>query len=373
VKKRIYCAMAALAIGATLMTGCATKCAKRSTEWVMATENPEVLDRNHAPDWVRGLTPQSERSIYFVGRSDDSIACLSERDAIQSARTDIHDQIRQRLAPRNVGEIGQTASMAVDSGTCNDCRRPLPATETVVETPCNSPCLHSSVAGPGDCVSRSHCGSCATTALDRGQQVDVISKCDSCSGTHAFIATRRANCASCPTLVHAVSADHRPPDYLPHDARIARDINVFNVGIDSVMPALLSQLQEETVYFENVRLVAEVNRSGRNSNASAVATGVKGHRAWLLCSIPRAEFSGIATEFRGRYEELYDMTLEWTVEDRQRRVEWETNDRRTELEWKEEERAWNREDEIVTRDHTITLDKDRHPMPGRRFGVVGSQ
>jgi hypothetical protein len=67
------------------------------------------------------------------------------------------------------------------------------------------------------------------------------------------------------------------------------------------------------------------------------------------------------------------MTLEWTVEDRQRRVEWETNDRRTELEWKEEERAWNREDEIVTRDHTITLDKDRHPMPGRRFSVVGSQ
>jgi hypothetical protein len=101
--------------------------------------------------------------------------------------------------------------------------------------------------------------------------------------------------------------------------------------------------------------------------------GTLGHRSWILSSIPRAEFSGIATEFRGRYEELYDMTLEWSVEDRQRRVEWETNDRRTELEWKEEERAWNREDEIVTRDHTITLDKDRHPMPGRRFGVVGSQ
>jgi hypothetical protein len=154
---------------------------------------------------------------------------------------------------------------------------------------------------------------------------------------------------------------------------MARDVNVLNVGIDSVMPALLAQLQEETAYFEKVRRTVAGNRSGRNSRSTVVVTDVKGYRAWLLCSIPRSEFAEIAKEFRGRYEELYGMTLEWTVEDRQRRIEWETNDRRAELEWKEEERAWNREDEIISRDHSITLDKDRHPMPGRRFRVVGSQ
>ena len=370
-KKRIYCAMAALAVGTTLMTGCA----KKSTEWVMAKQatTTPILDRPAAPNWVRGLTPQSEQRIYFVGRSDDAVTCLSERDAIQGARNDIHDQIRQRLAPRNVGEVGQTVSMVVDSGTCDDCGRPMPANKTAVETPCNAPCLHSSVKGPGDCVSRSHCGSCVTTALDSGHSVDVVSKCGSCNDTHAFTAVRQANCATCPTLVHAVSADHRPPDYLPHNVRMARDLNVFNVGIDSVMPALLSQLQEETAYFEVVQVVGAAQGSTRNNNVNVVATRATGHKAWLLCSIPRAEFMEIADEFRSRYGLLYDMTLEWTVEDRQRRIDWETNARRTELDWKQEERAWNREDEIITRDHTITLDKDRHPMPGRRFTAVGSQ
>jgi hypothetical protein len=35
----------------------------------------------------------------------------------------------------------------------------------------------------------------------------------------------------------------------------------------------------------------------------------------------------------------------------------------------DEERAWNREDENVTRAHTIEIDKDRHYLPGRRFTV----
>ena len=33
----------------------------------------------------------------------------------------------------------------------------------------------------------------------------------------------------------------------------------------------------------------------------------------------------------------------------------------------EEERLWNREDEIITRAHTIEIDKDRQTLPGRRF------
>lgn len=333
-KKRIYIAMAALAAGTMLTVGCA----KKSTEWVMAegvvyadgeAEIGRPWDRPNAPDWVRGLTPQSDSRIYFVGRSNDSFDNLSEYDALQSARHDIDQQIRDRLKPEQLGNSSQKVDINVDSGTCSDCGHQL------------------STANPN------------------------------------------SNCASCLTLVHAVNDGHRSPDYLPHDTRIARDLNVFNVGVDSVMPALLSQLQEETVYFELVwwvefeaskQKVAFAARDGRKTVTVAgekgkliMEVGNLGHRAWILSSIPREEFSEIATEFRGRYEELYDMALDWTVEDRQRRVEWETNDRRTELERQAEERAWNREDEIITRDHTITLDKDRHPMPGRRFGVVGSQ
>ncbi|MDG1837866.1 MAG: hypothetical protein P8I91_03590 [Phycisphaerales bacterium] len=367
-KKRLYIAMAALAAGTMLTVGCA----KKSTDWVMANTTP-VLDRPEAPDWVRGLTPKSDSRIYFVGRSDDGITCLSERDAIQSARNDIHDQVRQRLAPRNVGTVGQIAHMSTDSGTCVDCSTPMPLIRTAIQAPCNAPCLHASVAGPGDCVSRTHCGPCTPSALNSGKSVEVVSNCGSCDGAHAFSARRRADCASCPTLVHAVNADHRVADYPSYDDRMDRDLNVFNVGLDSVMPALLSQLQEETAYFEEVRTTAAAKRNSRSTPEWGAVTGVNGYKAWLLCSIPREEFLSIATDFRSRYEDLYRMTLEWTIEDRSRRIDLETASRRVELDRQAEERAWNREDEIIARDHTITLDKDRHPMPGRRFGVVGSQ
>jgi len=174
---------------------------------------------------------------------------------------------------------------------------------------------------------------------------------------------------------------------------MARDLNVFNVGLDSIMPALLAQLQEETVYFEGVTVqtasighnsgVAAVSGcangdtvwgGGAQENCEATIDGkTKAYRAWLLCSIPRAEFMTISGEFRDRYDDLYEKTLEWTIEDRDRRVDWEAEARMIDIKRQEEERAWNREDEIVTRDHTITLDKDRHPLPGRRFSVVGSQ
>ena len=81
----------------------------------------------------------------------------------------------------------------------------------------------------------------------------------------------------------------------------------------------------------------------------------------------------IANGFRDRYEEIYDLSLARSEEDRDRRISYEDQSLRAELKRQDEERSWNREDEIITRDHTITLDKDRHPMPGRRFTAVGSQ
>lgn len=352
-KKRTDTVLLALGLGAMALVGCAK--AKAPCNWQMASASapPVIHDRPEAPDWVRGLTPQSNNTIYFVGRSDDACSALSERDAMQSARNDIHDQIRQRLAPRNVGTTGQAGRMMVDSGTCIDCGSPMPkAAHTPVEQPCNAPCLQAGT-NLSKCASRSHCNPCGRKALKRGSAVEIESSCGSCNQFHLFVASRDADCQSCPTLVHAVNADHRAPDYLPYSSTpMDRDINVFNVGLDSVMPALLAHLQEETAYLEH---------------------DGAGDRAWLLCSIPRAEFLSIANEFRSRYEQLYDMTLGWSIDDRERRIEWETTDRRTELEWKMEERAWNREDEVVARDHTISLDKDRHPLPGRRFSVSGSQ
>ena len=345
----------------------ATGCGDRAVSWEMSSAS-QMLDRPQAPDWVRGLTPQSESRIYFVGRSDDAVTCLSERDAVQSARSDIHDQIRQRLAPSNLGTVGQVATMSTDSGSCLGCDATVDLVRTAVQKPCNSPCLHSSVSSPNDCVSRTYCGSCTPHSVNDGQPVEFVAPCGSCEGSHAFIAQRQADCASCPTLVHAVNADHRIGDYLPYDKGIGRDLYVFNVGIDSVMPALLSQLQEETVYLEQGATNAVVSTRRRVASAST-----SGHRAWLLCSIPRAEFQEITQEFRGRYMELYDMALGWSVEDRTRRIAMELLDRKTELGWMEVERQWNREDEIIARDHTITLDKDRHPLPGRRFSINGSR
>ena len=86
-----------------------------------------------APNWVKGKVPFNDPGkIYFVGRSaipdaprsasslaslagallNDSsnrvgYTMLDERQALQSARNDVYDQMRQLLAPRSAGTLGQ--------------------------------------------------------------------------------------------------------------------------------------------------------------------------------------------------------------------------------------------------------------------------
>lgn len=91
------------------------------------------------------------------------------------------------------------------------------------------------------------------------------------------------------------------------------------------------------------------------------------YKCWMLCSIPAVEFYSIAEDFRGKYEDLYELSLERTQQDRMRRISIEDENRLISIERQNEEREWNRDDEIITRAHTIEIDKDRQALPGRRF------
>jgi hypothetical protein len=132
-------------------------CKGRGSNWRLheqkqITQMP--MSNEASPDWVKGIVPQSESRIFFVGRSrtpdtpknldgyynirkngkslnenahlynhppkeaavleydrfyrDPSqrtgFTVMDERDAVQSAREDILDQMQQRLAPRNMSE-----------------------------------------------------------------------------------------------------------------------------------------------------------------------------------------------------------------------------------------------------------------------------
>jgi len=171
--------------------------------------------------------------------------------------------------------------------------------------------------------------------------------------------------------VSRVVRRNRTNDFLPIDlGGPARDINLVNLGIDSVMPAMLAALEEEQVYFEKWRV-----HEGDDYFEDPFAEGNDewfSYKAWILFSIPREEFGMLASEFRVRYETLLDRSLQLAEEDRLRRIELENRSMELQLLWQQQERDWNREDEVIARDHAIDLDLDRVHLPGRRFSVVGS-
>lgn len=268
---------------------------------------------------------------------------MDERDAIQSARTDVQDQILQRLMPRNFGTTGQTVSQNMDVGTCLHCEQSIGMVSTATQARCNEPCYRS----PSAAWTNAAQGLCSTCAAKVGsnQPTEFM---PGTTGSHSPVPTAS-------TLFSQMVADYRRPDYLPMlDGQIARDINVFNLGIDSVMPALMAQLQEEKTYFEKW----------------AVKDAWMSYKCWILCAIPRSEFMKIADEFRSRYESLYQTAIERIDADRDRRIILEDAKIKQELEWQAEERRWNRDDELTALDHMRELDKDREPLPGRRFRVT---
>ncbi|MBT4530877.1 MAG: hypothetical protein HOC27_06690 [Phycisphaerae bacterium] len=316
---------------------------------------PVALFGADAPDWVRGNIPDSESRIFFVGRSDDPRwygyqgyvrdnryvnrneswyyptyfnGWTSEREAVSSARDDIYDQIRQRLAPRNVGNSSNLVVNNMDSGTCADCGTAIQVFRTGVIV-CNDTCSHS-----GNTCRSKRIGSSGNNSYY-------------CQDCHSSV----AHCSGCATIVHAVTQLNRTPDHLnAAEISLSRDINTLNINVDAMMPSLAAYLSEDELYFEQ-------------------RVGWHEFKCWMLCSIPAAEFYAIAEDFREKYETQYDLAQMRSDQDRTRRMTAEDEARLITIQRQDEERAWNREDENVTRAHTIEIDKDRHYLPGRRFTV----
>ena len=304
--------------------------------------DPVSMFDEDAPEWVRGQIPTGDGRLYFVGRSNDpkifgyqgyarsnpNLAIkeernyypnyfnsyTTERDAVSSARDDVYDQIRQRLAPRNVGNASNYVVGNIDSGTCTDCGDSIPVSRTSVIV-CNDGACHSEGHSEGTCESTN----------------------------------TSAKCSGCATIVHSVTQLNRTPDHLySADFVLDRDINILNINVDSMMPSLAAYMTEDELYFES--------RAGWNE-----------FKCWMLCSIPADEFYKIAEDFRDKYEEEYEVAKMRSDEDRIRRIKLENEARIITLQRQEQERVWNREDELVTRSHTIQIDRDRHYLPGRRF------
>jgi 5-methylcytosine-specific restriction endonuclease McrA len=383
--------MVAAAVGGmAAMTGCGSNWRVHEARPIMG--KPSTAN---APDWVQGHIPMAEDRIFFIGRSHTpdihraalqdgewgtsqhrrtpptrvGYTVMDERDAVQSARNDVYDQVRQRLQPRNVGTVGQVVTSSIDSGTCTDCGTTISLVVTPHQAACNEPCLRSPMTTWPSSASTGKCGPCSPPGSDQATQ--FVGSCSGCNDAHVFEVGADGQCVACTTCTSSLAASHRVPDYLSVNGQLARDLNVMNIGLESVMPALLAHLQEEEIHFEKWH-VHEGNDSWGRPFAEGRDEWVS-YKCWILCSIPREDYMLIANGFRDRYEEIYDLSLARSEEDRDRRISYEDQSLRAELKRQDEERSWNREDEIITRDHTITLDKDRHPMPGRRFTAVGSQ
>ena len=329
---------------------------------------PRPMFNDNAPEWVQGVVPQSDGRIYFVGRSaipdihriniKDTeghrtpnqrvgYTVMDEREAVQSARSDIHDQIRQRLTPRNMGATSNIMVGNIDSGTCITCGTPVPLIQAPKVIVCNADCNHA----------YSHCGGGNITV-----ESTVSGSGRHCGDCHDEV----ASCSGCGSLVHKVTQSNRTPDYISGGlSPLARDLNIINISLSSVMPALAAYLTEEEVYFEKWHV-----HEGHDGLGRPFANGRdewQSYKCWMLCSIPAEEFYEVAQDFRDKYENMYTTALERADDDRDRRIDSETEGRALTITRQDEERAWNREDEIVTRAHTIELDKDRHGLPGRRF------
>ncbi|MDG1837867.1 MAG: hypothetical protein P8I91_03595 [Phycisphaerales bacterium] len=309
-----------------------------------------------APAWVQGKLPLTEDRIFFIGRShtpDDhrghltdgewgtsqhrrtpnkrvGYTVLDERDLVQSARNDVYDQIRQRLSPRSFGTTGQTLTMTVDVGNCMDCGDPLPELARMpVQPSCNEPCLrHSNTTWPNS-ASNNRCGSCTSTAVQGGVPVVFADNCGTCDNRHAFQSQAKSGCSSCPTEISSSSYPWNQ-SYWPHYSNIqGRDLSTVNIGVDSVMPAMLANVMEEELHFEKWHV-----HEGGDSGNRPFAEGRdewQSYKCWMLCSIPRAEYELIVNEFRSTYRTMLAQGMSRNQDDRARRVDWETRMQDTEM------------------------------------------
>ncbi len=347
--------IAAAAIGSVAsMTGC-------GSNWRVHQEQALVSKPSTpaAPDWVQGHIPMAEDRVFFIGRSHTpdyhrdhltdgewghdqhrrtppnrvGYTVMDERDAVQSARNDVYDQVRQRLQPRSLGTTTQAIKSTVDVGTCVDCGGTLPvAARMPVQPACNEPCVRSRHTTWPNSASHDRCGNCTSSAFDRGVRVVFADNCGTCGDRHAFQAQSDPTCGSCPTKV-SVSTYPWNQEFWPAYGDIqGRDLSLVNVSIDSVMPAMLAHVNEEEVYFEKWHV-----HEGDDPWGRPFAEGRDewlSYKCWLLCSIPRAEYEAIVEDFRGTYQAVLAENLSRDIADRARRVDWESRIQEAELQWR---------------------------------------
>jgi hypothetical protein len=344
--------VASAVCGMASMVSCGSNWRMHEAQVVPAAK-PAGLE---APDWVQGQLPMAEDRVFFIGRSHTpdyhrefmrdgnsypapkpqhrvGYTVLDERDLVQSARNDVYDQIRQRLSPRSFGTTGQTLTMTVDVGNCMDCGDPLPELARMpVQQSCNEPCLrHSSTTWPNS-ASNNRCGSCTSTAVQGGAPVVFADNCGTCGNRHAFQSQATPGCSSCPIEV-ASSSYPWNQSYWPHYSNLqGRDLSTVNIGVDSVMPAMLAHVMEEELHFEKWNV-----HEGRDSGGRPFAEGRdewQSYKCWILCSMPRAEYEIIVNEFRDTYRMMLAEAVSRDSSDRDRRVNWETRVQDTEMRWR---------------------------------------
>jgi hypothetical protein len=155
---------------------------------------------------------------------------------------------------------------------------------------------------------------------------------------HAFESRQDPSCDSCPIKVAVVEAEggtgypwHQPlwPEY--GDIQ-GRDLSLINLSVESVMPAMLAHVNEEETYFEKWSVHEVADGFGR-----PFAEGRdewQSYKCWMLCSIPRADYEMLVSDFRGTYKRLLSESIDRDRSDRQRRVDWESRVQDTELDWR---------------------------------------
>ncbi len=348
-----------------------------------AIEEDKVSTRA-APDWVAGVVPggPSEERIYFVGRSHTpdrpltgpcdaetpdgrtGYTVMDERDAIQSARTDVQDQIRQRLMPRNYGTSANRLAVNTDSGQCTTCGTRLPALRSPIEKPCNTPCMYSAAVvwpSTANCRSCSNTSAaCASAGGAPSEQTAVPGGCASCKGVHLW--NIHDSVVEAVNLIDKMNELNRTTEFVDvPQYRGWWDVNMSEVAVDSVIPAALAELAEEETYFERWWV-----HEGHDAAGRPFAEGRdewESYKCWIRCSLYRAAWERIVTRFRENYDDLYADAREHMQADRLRQREWELVYFKTALERQGEEREWNRDDEVFERNNSVA---------GRVVGVKSS-
>jgi len=319
-----------------------------------------------APNWVKGKVPFTDPGkVYFVGRSaipdspdraanlsglagiifNDSsnrvgYTMLDERQALQSARNDVYDQMRQLLAPRSAGTLGQMMVVNVDAGTCKIC---------------------GTIDGPIRTSSSACNPTCNEHGFDRrtGQEIGCNKSCGDAT-----------DCQQCGNLLYALDGRWRHDDTGDLDDRLDTDVLQMNIAFDTVLAGMAAYLRQEDAYFEKVLVHDADDFLGRPL--------AQGHdewsswKAWVLMSIPREEWDNMVSVMRDTQDQMFAAAMQSAAENRDRRMSFEMKQIELQQQREQDRIEFDREQQKQLLQYEMEVDRERTNLPGRRFRVSGS-